>query len=209
MKQYDQSPRLTALLDNMRQYLTVPVDDFYDIVWNIDTAQGFGLDIWGRIVGVERYISVPGDDYFGFQTGANDWEPFNQAPFYSGSPASNTYRLSDDAFRLLILTKAFANITETTAPKFNALLQILFAGRGRCYVNDLGDMQMRYTFEFALEPWEFVVITNGAVMPRPAGVKCQLLAVAKPVFGFAEMGEDASPFNVGTMLSINGVANVA
>jgi hypothetical protein len=64
-------------------------------------------------------------------------------------------------------------------------------------------------FEFPLEPWEFTVLTNGAVLPRPAGVQSDLLTLSLPVFGFAEMGAGVEPFNVGVMMSITGVAYAA
>lgn len=202
MKQYGNSPIINQLLENMAEYMAVPTEDFYNKIWNIETAEGFGLDIWGRIVGVGRLVKIDSTDYFGFTTGAVDWKPFNESTMFSGAESTSNYYLSDDAFRLLIFTKAFANITATTSKSINALLQILFAGRGRCYVSDLGSMQMRYTFEFYLEPWEFSVMINGAVLPRPAGVRSHVLEASLPIFGFYEAGYSASPFNQAPMLSV-------
>lgn len=73
-------------------------------------------------------------------------------------------------------------------------------GRGRCYVNDLGNMQMRYTFEFYLQPWEKAIVTQSGALPRPTGVLASILEVQLPnVFGFAEAGTvSAAPFNQGT-----------
>ena len=75
--------------------------------------------------------------------------------------------LQDAPFKVLILAKAMANITDCSIPSINQLLRNLFSGRGRCYVNDLGNMQMRYTFEFYLEPWEVAVVKQSGVLPRP------------------------------------------
>jgi hypothetical protein len=67
-------------------------------------------------------------------------------------------------------------------------------------------MAMRVTFEFALEPWEFAVLTNGGVFPRPAGVGVKLAQIPVDTFGFAEAG-DAEPFNQGTFLNLGAVSD--
>jgi hypothetical protein len=205
--QYANSPRMVTISQAIEGYLdqSANIDAFYNVVWNIDTAQGFGLDIWGRIVGLEtgRFIQIAAEDYFGFNTesGAQSWQPFNQGTFYTGPQQTQTYSLSDPAFRTLILAKALANIVRCTAPAINQVLNLLFPGRGNCYVNDLGNMQMRYTFEFPLQPWELAVLVSGIALPRPAGVMAYVLNYQRgATFGFKEAG-DGQPFNQGTFLS--------
>ena len=229
---------LLQLIRNMNAYIDPRADlqAFYDNVWNIETAVGFGLDIWGRIVGVSRDIEIGLDQsYFGFHDGAlfigqgdiidnsghnivDDqgsqliWQdeeaydrnfsyfPFGEQPFYDGAKVTGTYEMSDEAYRKLILTKALANISVTTAPSINQILQNLFAGRGRCYVNDQGNMQMRYTFEFDLEPWELSIMTKSKILPRPAGVLITVLVLDSNWFGF-QGSEGAYPFNEGTFFN--------
>ena len=78
--------------------------------------------------------------------------------------------LSDDYYRRLILTKAMANISITSAPAINRLLNNFFAGRGRCYVIYNNDMTFVFHFEFSLEPFELAAVTKSGAFPRPAGV---------------------------------------
>lgn len=173
LSQYAQSPALTTLIDDFNQWLDpgADIDNFYNVVWNVKTAVGFGLDIWGRIVNIPRQITItPLPLYLGFEEGLPGSHPFNQQPFYSGTPTSNVYLLSDDAYRVLIMTKALANISSFTAPSVNALLRYLFAGRGSCYVLELSPMQIEYVFNFPLESWEASVLLQPSLMPRPAGV---------------------------------------
>lgn len=202
--QYGNSPSILTLIEAMNQYIdpTVDLDQFYNFVWNVDTAVGFGLDIWGRIVGVDRVLQIPGSFlYLGF-TGQIEAEPFNQAPFYSGPPDTQAFTLSDDAYRTLILTKALSNISAATAPSLNTLLSGLFANRGRSYVRDLGGMAMQFQFEFALQPFELAVLTQSGAVPRPAGVAATIVQFdAEHTFGFSEMGGVIAPFDQGVFFN--------
>jgi hypothetical protein len=172
ISEYANSPILTQLITNMAQYVdpTANFDEFFDTIWNVDTAIGVGLDIWGRIVGVQRVLQLPGGntDYLGFEE-AGSWQPFGQAPFYSGAPVSNNYTLSDDAFRTLIFAKALANICDGSIPAINQILLNLFPGQGNCYVRDNQNLTMAYVFEFQLSPVEYAIVANSGVMPRTSG----------------------------------------
>ena len=199
ISQYGNSATITQLVRNMNAYIDprADFDTFYDFVWNVETAQGFGLDIWGRIVNISRELLIPdAPNYFGFSDALPGSYPFNDRPFYDGTPAATqTYRMGDDAYRQLILVKALANISATNAPSVNQLLQNLFSNRGRCYALDLGGMQLRYTFEFLLTPYEFAIMTQSGALPRPAGVGAILITTDIPVFGFSEAGiGSAAPF---------------
>jgi hypothetical protein len=178
LSQYANSPRLTALVDYANEWIDPGVDlnAFYSYVWNVKTAQGFGLDIWGRIVNVPRQITItPLPDYLGYNEALTGSYPFGQEPFYGGARTGDVYSLSDDAYRVLIMTKALANISSFTAPSVNALLRFLFAGRGDCHVEELGGMAIKYVFNFALQPWEASVIQQPSLMPRPAGVNITIV----------------------------------
>jgi hypothetical protein len=164
ISQYGNSATISKLIHNMNENIDprADIDNFYSFIWNVDTAQGFGLDIWGRIVGVSRSL------------------------FTNAADAEN-----DTAFRQLILLKALSNISASTSPSINRLLQNWMAGRGRCYVSDLGNMQMLYNFEFLLQPFEIEIITQGGIFLRPAGVGATVVTNSFPVFGFREGGSRA------------------
>lgn len=212
ISQYGNSPTILQLIQNMNAYLDprADFDAFFDYVWNVDTAQGFGLDIWGRIVNIRRELQIPNAPvYFGFKDALPGSYPFDEASFYDGTfPSTQTYKLADDAYRKLILTKALANIASSNAPSINQLLQNMFADRGRCYVNDMGSMQFRYTFEFDLTSQEYAIVTQSGVLPRPAGVNAILFQSALPLFGFSEAGLSAAPFGQGVFIP-QGAINAA
>jgi len=172
ISQYANSPILFQLIENLNTYFdqTEIGDALYDMFWNIDTAQGVWLDVWGRVVGVSRIIPIASGNYFGFEEAGSSVEGFNQLPFYNGQALTSNYAVSDKVFLILILAKAFANISDGSIPSINQLLLNLFPGRGRCYVVEGANMTMTYTFEFALSQGEQAIIVNSGVLPRPSGV---------------------------------------
>lgn len=168
ISQYGNSQTITGLIHKMNEWIKpdADIDNFYNLVWNVTTAQGFALDIWGRIVGINREVLT--------------------------TPATI---LNDSQFLELILLKALSNISASTAPSINQLLQNWMAGRGRCYVTELGTMFIGYVFEFVLQPFEFTILAQEGVFLRPAGVQAIIINNILPVFGFSEAGTvTAAPF---------------
>lgn len=215
ISQYANAQTIVQLIHNMDGYIdpSADIDAFYSNIWDIDSAVGKGLDIWGKIVGLEngRLLKIPATEInLGFsEAGTDSANTFDNGVFWSGDTATENYYLTDPAFRTLILIKALSNITDGSIPSYNRLLQLLFAGRGRCYVNDLGNMQMRYTFEFFLEPFEMAILTQSGALPRPTGVLASIIQIPVPsVFGFAEAGTDsAAPFDQGVFYDPSGEQN--
>jgi hypothetical protein len=204
ISQYGSSPVILGVIDRDNQAVDPESDitNFYHAVKSLTTAFGFGLDIIGRIVGVSRVVPIASfAGYMGFKNTANDFVGFNDAPMKNITIKFNgTYVLSDDAFRKLILLKAFANLSNTGGKALNSLLGLIFAGRGRSYVNNLGNMIVRYTFEFELEPYEISILAYSGAIPKPTGVAVYIFQRPTLSFGFREAG-DAYPFWQGTFLS--------
>lgn len=164
--QYANSPTLLRLIHNMNENIRpdADIDGFFNFIWNVDTAQGFGLDIWGRIVGLKngRIILT---------------NPVTQ--------------LLDPDFRALIFLKALSNISATNSPSINQLLKNWQGVGTRSYVNDLGKMMMRYTFEFPLSPVDLVILQSSGIFLRPAGVGGFIFNANLKMFGFREGGTRA------------------
>lgn len=180
LSQYSNSPTIVQLIANMNGYIdpAADIDAFYNLVWNVDTAVGWGLDVWGRIVGVGRVLHIATVDFFGFTgPGGVSGLPFNQAVFYHpGAQLTSNYALLDDPYRVLILAKALANICDATISAINQILINVFSAggllpvTGNCYVTDGLDMTMTYTFGSALDPVQTAIVYQSGVLPRPAGV---------------------------------------
>lgn len=174
LSQYAQSPTMMALISVFNQWIdpSTNIDAFFDDIWNIDTATGIGLDLWGRIVGVGRVLKINTvGGFFGFNEAGNvSANPFNSAPFYSGQQINSNFIVSDAGFRTMILAKALANICSGSIPAINQILLLLFPGRGNCYVVDGLNMTMQYVFKFQLTPLEAAIVGQSGILPRMTGV---------------------------------------
>jgi len=175
--QYANSPTIVQLIDNVNQWIDPSWNftQFYEKIWNIATADTYGLDLLGRIIGVSRrFITISQEGFFGFSGHDPDYQPFNQAPFFNGT-GDNSQDLDNDAYRIVLMAKAFVNISDTSIPNLNKALILLFTGRGRCYVQEIGTMAISYTFEFSVSQLDREIIKQ--VMPHPAGVSVVITEV--------------------------------
>lgn len=201
--QYAASKKLNGILSTFEGIINLDkfTDDFLTQVWDISTASTYGLDVWGKIVGISRYLEVEdGLDYLGFdetqvsnETGYP--QPFNISPFYNELTPTSVVKLSDDIYRRLILSKAFSNIADATIPAINKFLLMLFKNRGRVYCTDNRNMTMNIVFEFYPTAAEQAIIRKLDIMPIPSGVDVHFVIAPTPNFGFAE---DTYPADEGT-----------
>lgn len=178
ISQYANSDVIDYLITSFNAAIdpTPLLDNFYDFMLNIQTAQGYGLDVLGRIVGVVRTLSVPGGvTYLGFEEATGSWTGFGQGGFYSGGGITTNYSLADSDFRTLILAKAAGNISDGSIPGINQILLTLFRGRGVCYVQDNQNMSLAYVFKFALTPVELAILGQTNVLPNPNGVAVSIV----------------------------------
>ncbi len=196
ISQYANSPVICRLIRRFDDCIDPRTDKqrFYDTVWNVSTAQGFGLDIWGSIVGIAREVMIiPQDEYIGFTQG---FAPFDNGVWSVGENLERLYRLDDDTYRRVIMLKAMSNIIYAAAPHINRLLREMFGSRGRAYFVKNGTMAARYVFEFYLLPVERAIIQQSDLLPRPSGV---LLDFYEPepdkTFGYIEA--NLAPFGEG------------
>jgi len=95
--QYANSPIIMQLLDYFSQAVDAnsAIDSWYDQLWNIETAEGYGLDVWGRIIGIGRVISVQETPYFSFANSGGNQVPSAWYTWYSGEVLNSNYSLSD------------------------------------------------------------------------------------------------------------------
>lgn len=214
LTQYAASPNIRNLIESFNTTMDMEefTDEFLTAIWDVSTATGYGLDVWGKIVGVSRLLNVPQQaTYFGFDEALisasdNSPKPFNEAPFFEGLQLTSTVRLADDGYRKLIMAKAMANVTDCTIPTLNSALNYLFGDEGSAFVAVTGVMSMSYVFDFNLTPVEWAILLNSNAVAKPAGVSVNIMSLDfDNTFGFAEA--NLQPFESGTFFSESGIQN--
>ena len=191
--QYGASPHIIGIVKAAAKQLdpSTDIETFYNEVFNPKTAHGVGLDIWGRIVGANRYLTVDNEDYFGFL--GSLLNPFNQAPFYIHGDTDH-YRLSDEAYRTLIFLKAAANIGNATLPSLKEILSTLF--EDSVLVMNIGEMKVRVVFEFYLSAYDRALFAEYGLLNLGAGVGFEYYQIEpQNTFGFD--GSGLQPFSQG------------
>ena len=194
LSQYSASPHILQLTHDfaLRIDPAPDIDTFFEKVFDIESAVGWGLDNWGRILGVPRGVQVATVDWFGYY--GSGLQPWNNAPWYNDQQATNNYPLTDEAYRKLLLYKAAANIGTADAATINRLLAQIFPTYD--HVVDNLDMTIRAVFNDYLEPVEIGILNTYGALNKGAAVQWVYLSVnPNEVFGFDNSG--FQPFDQG------------
>ena len=197
--QYATSKRMRAVIDAFWQAINPKsdVDLLYKKLVNPRTAEGYGLDVWGRIVAIGRsYLAVDDDTpYFGFDPpeGVKNerLNSFNNAPFYK--TIYGKVRLADPMFRTYVFLKALINIGDSSLASLNQAVRLLFPDAD-IQILHTGTMVLRVLILSPLSESDKAALDN---LPwLPAGVGLEMYQVITPTFGFA--GTELQNFNNGT-----------
>lgn len=178
LSQYANSGGITGVITSFFAAMDVTelTDEFYDASFNIITAFGAGLDNWGRILQVSRVLQVGTIINFGFNQARPGVTTFGFGAWSNGAKSTQNIALSDSAYRVLLLAKAAANISDGSIKSIDSILSALFPGRGNAYVSDGQNMTMQYVFAFHLTPLERAIVLQSGVLPKPSGVSATLSA---------------------------------
>lgn len=172
IRQYANSQRMLRIIEDFNDNIDSSAffELFIDNIWNPNTAVGYGLDVWGRIVGVSRYLKVSSAKFFGWADDELTEDTFDNSIFYNGNDFSTTYRLTDDMYRSLIFAKAWANLSDCSVKSINGCLMMLFGDSGNVYLADQTSKSMKVVFTFTPSAMQASIVANSGVIPRPAGV---------------------------------------
>ena len=197
--QYATSKRMRAVIDAFWQAINPKsdIDLLYTKLVNPRTAEGYGLDVWGRIVAIGRsYLAVDdGTPYFGFDPpeGVKNerLNTFGNAPFYK--QIYGKVRLADPMFRTYVFLKALINIGDSSLASLNQAVKLLFPDAD-IQILHTGTMVLRVLILSPLSESDKAALDN---LPwLPAGVGLEIYQVITPTFGFA--GTELQNFDNGT-----------
>jgi hypothetical protein len=189
-------------VDGQNLLATIPT------LYDLDSAIGTQLDTVGLWIGVSRYLLIPINIYFSFDTAGLGfdqgvwWQPF--------LPGTTQVALDDAHYRILLKARVVANNWDGTIPGAYTSWNTVFAGTGfSILIQDYGGMQMAITL-LSLTPPDVVtaaLFMSGELDLKPAGVKLYHILPTvypagppvggTPVFGFDVENSSIAGFDRG------------
>lgn len=174
---YDQATSLKKLIELKQlwyqQAHTDFWDDWYNNVFNLPTANYFGVIVWAIILNLSVYIgpNYARDKIFGYGPKTNKNKNFTHGNFLDSSPYSG---LTTAEKRLILRLRYFGLCCRGAIPEINAFIVPLFneltLDTGTVYVIDNLDMTITYVFTYSPDPRLIEIFQMYDILPRPAGV---------------------------------------
>lgn len=177
--QYDSAPKFKKLVEGEQAFMDNAVtkfwEDFNTNIFNLGTCNTFGLELWGKLLGVAR-------------------------PTYLEGGTQHEY--SDEQYRLVLQARIYLLTFDGSAYALNKFFKMLFP-QYPVIITDNYDMTV--TIGFVQEPSADIktILRNEDFLPRPAGVKYIMdwETDYSTVFGFegqTYQGEQMPGFDNGT-----------
>ena len=150
---------------------------------NLSTAKGNALDLWGYILGINRYVPRDSEQ--------NAKEPFKQWNFNQSNLKHLIFlqvrdhlyhRLDDDAFRNLLLLFLQRQYIFPSSAEAQSLIDDYISDKyGEINILDSQKMSIVAEFSFRDYPdWMRWYILLKDIIPRPAGVKIDMIKAPAP-----------------------------
>lgn len=149
---------------------------------SLSTAKGVGLDLWGFLIDLNRYIPTDKSEeynYFNFNS-----KNFNKLIFLNKNKPGYS-SLKDSEFREMLLLKFQGYFIFPSVPYVNEFVNSVFKKYGNVVVRDTNDMSYQiYTFNSKIPSWLFYVLSIYDILPRPAGIYFKIIQKELMLFGF-------------------------
>lgn len=156
-------------------------------MWDIDKANGYSLDVLGRIFGVGRTsVSMLEKDYLTYyeKTGGYGW---GQGRWYrSGESLNQSVRLLDSEYKFLLKARIWKLYQDASIDYLTDAIQDLTGDDA--YIVDNYDMTMKVFYGSSVPIGSFMkfAIEVLDVLPRPVGVLYTFEQAGTKYFGFGD-----------------------
>lgn len=170
---------ILAWIEKRKELVTDFYDSWVEDVFNINTANEFGLSVWSIILDIPITIEIPAQQTVSFGFGPFR-RNFNNGNFGAGGVSA----LSKEDARRVLKLRYYQLITKASVTEANAIIKNVFGDLGQSYVIDRYNMTATYVFNFTLDSALLEIIKDFDLLPRPAGVKIDILYFPGGAFGF-------------------------
>lgn len=188
--QYSNTPRLSQIVQNEIAFFKENAQDFfsnwYNDVFNLKTANSFGLNVWGFILGLPR-LGISPANYIIDQDGDvlrlynQKTEQYHTIWLEGDSPKlsvelnptkANPYplQIEDEPYRRCLMARLLLLNSNLSIKSINEFLFVLFGGKP-VFARDNFDMTIDIIFKYYPSDVDLVVLTTPELSPRPMGVE--------------------------------------
>jgi hypothetical protein len=192
--QYNDAKSLTTLIKKKQDWYTENQqkywENWYTDVFNLLTANDFGLAVWSLILGLPLFVNPnpdpPGKLIWGFGTASNSYKNYNRGVF--STYVSGPLVLDKTQKRLILRLRYFQLTTRCDILDINRFLKLVFneAGLGTVYMLDTLKMEIRYVFSQRPPRNVLAVLKLYDLLPRGAGVGIRYIDATRNTFGFGQ-----------------------
>lgn len=185
---------ISGIIEIKRKYIYMAIKSLLNDNLSISTAKGVGLDLWGNLLHLSRYIpSDKGDNYAYFNFNSKNFKTNGGLIFYNAN-RPNYGTLDDLYYRQLLLIVYQGYFLNSSIPTLNQFTLESLADYGSVYVRDSTDMSYQvYLFNSQIPKWLNFMMSNYDILPRPAGVGARLQERIVRRFGFGADGVFEKP----------------
>lgn len=202
--QYDNAPNLKSLVAAKQSWLDVNQTLFwtnwYTNVFNLTTANLFGLSVWSYILDLPLFVDTAVDPIDKPQWGFNEYDPTFPTllntnlnfGFGNFSSSNGGLKLTEDEQRLILRIRAYQISSPGNIWDINRFFQYLmttspgFTGKTIRVLDGL-DMTMTYVFNWDVPYNLRKVFVDYDILPRPAGVGLKYRVLSRLIFGFNQL----------------------
>lgn len=155
---------INGLADLYDKLITQPLNDFYNNIYNLDTANGIGLDLWGEKLNFPRTIRYINEE----------------------TEIENSVTLQDDEYRLVLQVVSLRIYTKMSVAGINQSLKELFSFyNADAYTLDNQDMTyINYIFVWEIPEYLKQAFNNYDLLPHPLAVGTRYREAYYQIFGF-------------------------
>jgi len=187
--QYNEAETLQSILQQKQDWYDLNFsqfwDDWYNDVFNLQTANNFGLSVWAKILDVSFALPpqpTRDNNVFGFGEFNSNFFNSNFSP-----TGGDDNSLSTEQKRLVLQLTYLKYTSRGTVPDINKILTSYFGFKA--YILDNFNMTGNYViFKQQVNEQDLEIIKDYDLIPRPSGVGIEYRTVTGNEFGFDPYG---------------------